>query len=36
MSDLHGVLQDNICGDNHVGNLCYHHYFIDETEAQKD
>lgn len=36
MSDLHGFLQDNTYGNNHVGDLCYHHHFIDETEAQKD
>lgn len=36
MLDLHSVLQGNICGDNHVGDLCYYRYFVDEAEAWKD
>lgn len=36
MLNFHGVSQGNICGDNHVGDLCYHHYFIGDAEAEKD
>lgn len=32
--DLHGVLQGNTHGDNHVGDLCCY-YSIDQAGAQK-